>query len=338
MSSKRYRYLPLNRIIKKYKDNDNEGFLVARDVIKPGQDNPVKQFFYYKSIETFYKFYSRLKDEDRVYYDTVIEDQYRKMFFDIDCNKDNNPEGGSIHENGAEALKQIIKGVTKYLETHDLQVSEENYMICSSHSKDKCSYHLILTEYAFPSSKVLKTIYHETLKHVDEKYHRIIDPVPYRDSSFQFRMLFSTKMKQKRFKKIEGEHGLTDYELFQWCSIQYTEECGFIDDIPEYDPPKPEYNNDIDLSPAARELIEACLPAGYEINGEWSGGYTLIADDTARCPIHKNDEPPDKVPTHSKHPSHGSLIVTSKWIRFRCHQGPNSKNHKTIVICKTPYI
>lgn len=41
MNSK-YRYLPLNRAVKKYKDNNNEGFIVARDVIAPHKTDPVK--------------------------------------------------------------------------------------------------------------------------------------------------------------------------------------------------------------------------------------------------------------------------------------------------------
>lgn len=150
-------------------------------------------------------------------------------------------------------------------------------------------------------------------------------------------MLFSTKINQDRFNKIDTETGLSRYEQFQFCCIQYVDECGVIDEIPEYEPPKIEYNVNVDLSPEAQEYINDCLPQGYEINGEWSGGYTLVADNTAQCPIHKHEEP-DKIPTHSKHPTHGSLIVSSEYIRFRCHQASNNpKRRRTIVICRTPH-
>ena len=182
----------------------------------------------------FNSYRRKVNYRDNCFYETILEKKFRKPYFDIDMQREED-----IDEN--DIILKIKEAINKLLADKEVVI-----LVYSSHTKKKFSFHLLIANYYFTNCQEGKKFYQKTVELVEEKYHSYIDSSVYKPTQ-QFRILNSHKFdkdNQKIFREELSENfsiplkykkfpaGLDNY-LLQISLISNTAGCQYLNGFEE---------------------------------------------------------------------------------------------------------
>jgi hypothetical protein len=199
-----------------------------------------RRFTVFENYLDFINFSQQTMLIERCFYEILLPDKTRKIYFDIDLNK------GEINE------QDLIKVIKKAI--FELINPETIILIFTSHTREKYSFHIILPQYHLANEIAAANFYQKTLEKIEEKYHPFIDNSVYKNTQ-QFRLLgshkygkanikiFNTVLSEnftipERYVKTEAKYNY----LFRLSLISHTNESILL---PEYSAKKERNNIEI---------------------------------------------------------------------------------------------
>ncbi|SNW62871.1 Putative DNA helicase/primase [Orpheovirus IHUMI-LCC2] len=164
---------------------------------KEGDDG--KNYTVFPSYLDFSHFYMDTTDDQRHYNEVILGIYPQKLRFDIDFElkphqKVENYLVDGIHPVIYELIDETIKELP--------MISPQDFIITESIGPQKISYHLIVNNWMVHNCRQAKIICRKIINTITNKEHNdIIDKQIYSNNK-NFRILFSTRWKKNRFKKI----------------------------------------------------------------------------------------------------------------------------------------
>ena len=174
-------------------------------------------FGMFKSINEFIGFVKKTEKDVRCFYEIIMENKWRKPYFDIDIDASQMTEGEAD-----DMIESLIYNITTELEGFDISI-----MVFSSHvPKKKLSYHIVVDGIKLRTSKEAKNF---AGKVALGKVANYIDFAVYKPTQ-QFRVLGCHKFGKSNKKTID--YGLCSNfacsdsnELIKRSLVTYTENC-----------------------------------------------------------------------------------------------------------------
>jgi len=177
-----------------YLNNEKEKNLLAEH--SPKEDELVicwqkerREYNIFENYHTFLSFQEKTNLVDRCFYEIMLPNKMRKIYFDIDLEK------GDI--DGLELIEEIKRAIISELN------SAVVILIFTSHTDTKISYHLVLPEYSLKDEKAAHNFYRIIKEKVAEKYHPFLDSSVYKTTQ-QFRVLGSHKYGKANIKIFDS--------------------------------------------------------------------------------------------------------------------------------------
>lgn len=182
-------------------------------------------FGMFESINSFIRFAKTTEKELRCFYEIIMENKWRKPYFDIDINADEMTE-----DEADDMIETLIYNINNELESFNVSV-----IVFSSHVPNKkLSYHIVVDGIKVRSSRETKNF---AGKVALGNVTRYIDFAVYKPTQ-QFRILGSRKYGKKNRKTID--YGLCSNfacsdsnELIKRSLVTYTENCVEFSSIQE---------------------------------------------------------------------------------------------------------
>lgn len=144
-----------------------------------------RKFAVFENYLAFIKFSEQTQLIDRCFYEILLPNKPRKIYFDIDL---------EINEiNREELIKEVKNAIFKLIN------KETTILIFTSHTDEKSSFHIILPHYHVANEIAAANFYEKVLEQVDNKYHPFIDRTVYKNVQ-QFRLLGSHKYNKANTK------------------------------------------------------------------------------------------------------------------------------------------
>jgi len=144
-----------------------------------------RRFSVFDDYLSFINFSNKTSLIERCFYEILLPEKARKIYFDIDLNK------GEVNE---EELLDVIKKAI-----FELINKEVSILIFTSHTNKKYSFHIILPQYHVSNELAAANFHSKTLEKIEEKYHPFIDNSVYKNTQ-QFRLLGSHKYGKANIK------------------------------------------------------------------------------------------------------------------------------------------
>ncbi len=142
-------------------------------------------------------------DRKRAFHEIVPTNRCQKPRFDIDIEKEDNPNS-DIYELADTVKDKIITACIEILSSDEVDISIEQFAIYCSHGQDngkeKASYHIIIDRVYHQNCYEAKGFYLKVLEKIEDRYHRWIDRVYKKNQSF--RMLHCSKTRSVRKKRF----------------------------------------------------------------------------------------------------------------------------------------
>ena len=170
-------------------------FLACWDFVDNSVPNKkIKLFAMFPDYLDFAKFFLKLGNNVRSFYEIVLGESRQKPKFDLDMEID-------TEEN---VLEDLINAIILTLEEKGVHlILEKDICIYSSHGEDKKSYHIVINSYCHDNNVEAKAFYNEVMKKLPQyENERWIDKAVYSKTQ-QFRTYGSCKSGTTRFKKLE---------------------------------------------------------------------------------------------------------------------------------------
>src|SRR4029077_9657986 len=168
-----------------------------------GKDRNYRNYAVFNSHIDLFECIKARAHEYRRLHEIVMGGRCQKPRFDIDIEREDLPEGvDDILEFGDVIKDRLIAAIIDVLAQSGIKINlTKNVVVCSSHSHDKCSYHVIIDGYIHGSSEEAQAFFEEIAKVIEEpsitlKY---IDDKIYSDNH-GFRLLWCHKIKSPRIK------------------------------------------------------------------------------------------------------------------------------------------
>lgn len=179
-----------------YLNNKKEHNLLNNEKIN--EDNLIicqqletRKYTVFKDHISFKSYQEKINERENCFYEIILEKKYRKPYFDIDLDIENNED---INE------KLIIENLKLSIKT---LIEDSIILIYSSHTEKKLSFHIIINNYYFVNHEECKNFYDKIIEIIDEKYQKFVDNSVYKTIQ-QFRILNSHKYNRDN-KKIFRE-------------------------------------------------------------------------------------------------------------------------------------
>lgn len=181
-----------------------------------------RSFAYVESSNKLKKLINETSDNERCYYEVVLGDKPRKLYFDLDCEIEKIDEklGDDEEMDYIDYTKEMVKKLKKAIiseisEKLDKEVSKikKNIIILvySSNTSKKFSYHIVVYSYYVRNNIEARIFYEEVMKRMGDEYEDFIDPKVYSKVQ-QFRVVGCIKY-GKNNKKVLSKSLTHNYEL-----------------------------------------------------------------------------------------------------------------------------
>ena len=178
-----------------YLNNEKEKNLLAEH--SPKEDELVicwqkekREYTIFENYHAFLTFQEKTDLVERCFYEIMLPNKMRKIYFDIDLEK------GAI--DGLELIEAIKKAINDELNNAVV------ILVFTSHTETKLSYHLILPEYSLKDEKAAHNFYQIIKDKIAVKYHPSLDASVYK-STQQFRVLGSHKYGKANIKVFDNQ-------------------------------------------------------------------------------------------------------------------------------------
>lgn len=196
----------------------------------------------------FYKIFLETSPEQRNYYE-IIREGWQKLHFDLDL-KHEDMEIPTLEY--AELTKNyLIKGIVEYFSANVKQALsiEHDIMVFSSHGENRYSYHIIVDNFAFPTSAHCKEVTKKVITSMPNEMKRYIDTSVNKRNQ-QFRILRNCKERETlcRFKDFVQNWNYFEQTICwkprigndsRWSNPQYLEYLIFERTMVSYFPYQP---------------------------------------------------------------------------------------------------
>lgn len=240
------------------------------------------------SMKFYRDFFSKLKGEEKVFYEVITEGRPQKPFFDIDI-----PKKGSLTEfQSLELVKYIQAGILKA----DKKIKIENIMTFSSHGSEKWSYHIIVDKFFVLNNWANKDFFEEVKSYVPTHLQNPMDESVYKGVQ-QLRMYGCQKIGSGRWKILasqntwineEKEDRLKELRILQASLVAENTGCQIltrkVNEKPQYDGPVRGYNSE--EIKKVKEVVEAKFPKIFEFGGENKNSLLFLRSNPSLCLIH----------------------------------------------------
>ena len=146
----------------------------------------------------FKKYREKIPEKYNCFYETILEDKRRKPYFDIDINIESDIDFEYIVLIKTPDLKSfdfeyIEKDIVEEIKNSIIKLVENAVIVVySSHTKNKLSFHIIVSNYYFTNHNECKEFYKKVVEDIKEEYREYIDETVYKNTQ-QFRILGSHK-------------------------------------------------------------------------------------------------------------------------------------------------
>lgn len=170
-------------------------FLVCWEFVDTNASNKkIKLYGMFPNYLDFAKFFIKLGNNVRSFYEIVLGENRQKPKFDLDMPVE-------TEEN---VLEDLISAILETLEEKGIHLLlEKDVCIYSSHGEDKKSYHVVINSFCHVNNIEAKAFYKEVMKKLPQYENgKWIDRAVYSKTQ-QFRTYGSCKAGTKRFKKLD---------------------------------------------------------------------------------------------------------------------------------------
>lgn len=145
----------------------------------------------------FWQYYLKQDEKNQTFNEVTLGNQNQKMRFDLDM------KGVTDEKIGQQVVEKVMIATNNFFEELDIKLKmKKNWIVFSSHGKNKLSYHLIVDKYHFVDCQTVQYVYKQICKNLPQD---IIDK--YLDSSIY------TK---KHPLRIYGNFKVEDERIKQW--------------------------------------------------------------------------------------------------------------------------
>lgn len=225
-----------------------------------------RRYCVFEDYIDFWTYYLKQPIEMQTFNEVVLENQLQKMRFDLDMKKITDEKfGDSI-------MGKVIEATNNYFMELNIKLRiNKDWIIFTSHGKNKLSYHLIVNNYCFQDCNSVQYLYNQICKQLPEeivknyldgsiysKNHSLriygnskideLERTKQWNSSFNFE---NKKIKTKLKIEEENNELLEDYSILQAGLITCTENCKVIKiTIPK---------NEIELSEVDEETVNKAI-------------------------------------------------------------------------------
>lgn len=176
-----------------------------------GNDKREKRVFgYFESYVEFGIYQMRFKEEKRCFYEEIFGEYPQKPRFDIDIKIDEERESEIDNE---DIKDKVIEKIIEIFNENGIKIElKKDILICTSHGKNKKSYHIIIDNYCHLNNKEAKSFYNLVINRLPENIKKYVDNGVY-NSKQQFRIVGSQKLDSNRPKIFNDKWKFKDTEI-----------------------------------------------------------------------------------------------------------------------------
>lgn len=215
----------MSRWYYKLDDVKDRKFIVRQHIYSKNNNNGMHRFRSFDNRIRFFEHMKTLKSHQRSFYEIILEDSPRKLFFDVD-------------DGDEECLEHLYRSIDGNFQDIGINLDpESNILQYSSHGKNKLSYHIVINGFFFLNSESAKVMAEKIISEIPEEYQEFVDKGVY-SGTRSLRTLYSTKFSEKRYKKLDRKFEYLGDEVtleektklqdFLDSSITYIEESVLI--------------------------------------------------------------------------------------------------------------
>ena len=187
------------------------------------EENDFRKFTMFDSLEEFYKYQSKLPENERCFFETIMGNTWRKPYFDIDINLDE--DTNMTRETADDLIEELTYNIEKELDSYDIKI-----IVTTSHTKIKHSYHVIVDGVKLKNPDETRNFARTVMT---PKLRKYADTSVYKPTQ-QFRILGSKKATKDNKKIID--YGLSknfrippdvNKEMYalRCCTVTFTKFC-----------------------------------------------------------------------------------------------------------------
>lgn len=154
-----------------------------------------RAFTLFRSHLEFTKFQLKLPADKRFLFETTLGDHIQKPHFDIDINRQENPD-----IDGNDVIDDLVDVILMILSLDDVEIIlERDILVMTSHGEKKWSYHLVINNYFHINNNEARAFYDKVIELMSPDYAKFIDPAVYSKKQ-QFRIVYNQKPGSGRIK------------------------------------------------------------------------------------------------------------------------------------------
>lgn len=206
---------------------------------KNQDDLPIKKYTFYRSPLLLFRAILSLNPNLRCVYEIIKGEKFQKPYYDIDIALKDDPFDERYSHTKEEKFmiaKKIVELCKKSLMKIRPQIKESDFLVLSSHSDAKRSYHIIVDRWCVQSSTLNKELYEEMIQNIPIDMRKYIDNKMYK-SIQQFRTFLSSKCGKNRPLIVDKDNSTWEpdgelpsfnvlvREIFIASLITYTDNC-----------------------------------------------------------------------------------------------------------------
>lgn len=155
-----------------------------------------KRYTTFKNHISFLDYSESTIPEDRCFFEIILENMRRKMYFDVDMNKDQL----SLDFSEIDFVKHTLDAIRAVINESGEQ-KQPTILTFTSHTDKKKSYHFIVDRFYLQNHEECITFFNRTIEKIDDEF------IPYFDSSVykktqQFRVVGSHKWQRENVKRL----------------------------------------------------------------------------------------------------------------------------------------
>ncbi len=197
---KRRWYFYLNRKGERNLLDGERTLLSERDAIVASNWTGMKRYTVFSNHIQLYKYLFLIPDEQRCFFEILLPHMGRKMYFDIDMDKEELIKVMKDYEE-----EQFITTVRRAIKKVIPQIMDKgSILVFTSHSKKKLSYHIVIDGWYVQNFEECRVIFDRVLEHIPDEWEPFFDETVYKKTQ-QFRMIWNHKYEKDNTKTLNEE-------------------------------------------------------------------------------------------------------------------------------------
>lgn len=193
-------YFYLNRKGERNLLDGEKTLLAEQDAIVASNWTGMKRYTVFTNHIQLYKYLFLIPPEQRCFFEILLPHMGRKMYFDIDMNKE---ELVKVMEDYEE--EQFIATIRKAIKKVIPQIMDKgSILVFTSHSKKKLSYHIVIDGWYVQNFEECRVIFDRTVQHIPDEWEPFFDQTVYKKTQ-QFRMIWNHKYEKDNTKTLNRE-------------------------------------------------------------------------------------------------------------------------------------